>query len=103
MQSRRLLLRRNELSRSLRSRQRRTKNVLRPVRNCENSSKRFGHPARSFLYGVFKENLFKRQKRNDWLAWPGATRTHHRLDSRQSARGAGPKGSVTRRFWAAVD
>jgi hypothetical protein len=63
-----LLLRRNGLSPSLKSRKRRTKNWLKPVRNCENSSRRYGHPARSFFYGVFKENLFKRQKRNDWLA-----------------------------------
>jgi hypothetical protein len=52
IQSHLLLLKRNELSRSLRSHQRRTKSASKPVRNCENSSKRFGHPAETFFYGV---------------------------------------------------
>src|ERR1700751_3453760 len=103
MQSRRLLLRRNDLSRSPRGRQRRTKNGLKPVRNCENSSKRFELPARSFFYGVFKENLFKRQKRNDWLA-PGGQKNLTRGQVRAGApAGLDPNGSVKRRFWAAVD
>jgi hypothetical protein len=52
IQSRLLFLRRNELSRSLRSHQRRTKNAPKPGRNCENLSKRFGHPAETFFYWV---------------------------------------------------
>jgi hypothetical protein len=52
IQSRLLLLRRNELSRSLRGHQRRTKNAPKPVQSCENLSERFGHPAETFFYGV---------------------------------------------------
>jgi hypothetical protein len=96
MQSRRLLPRRNELSRSLRCRQRRTKNELKPVRNCENSSKRFERPPRSFFYGGFKENLFKRQK--ETTGWPGQVpkRTHQARLASERPRGGWTKRGVLR-------